>query len=387
MTMKSAKKNISAENEYVVTNVQNTAAAKNNNVSNFRTNQVIKVAKDNFYDETDRKHNETNIEVPLSELVRLGYLEDQYYNKQYIDAHIKIHIKILNSRPYPNDNDWATKWARDVRLADQTNYIFLVSFPANPNDETHQDGKYEEYYYYIDENHAANDYSSEKMEHAGSFIIDLSDYLREENFNDALLADISFQALQTLANTNATNIAALQQNKLDKVLDKASSFLITNSSKEVNTTQKIGNVDINGKLYDNNSLATNRIVRTNANGILYGSTDIPTSVIKHSDALSGLGLGANSFQSSINEAISTKFTNLYSSTLTQYLLKSEIDSEIWGASGFLTLRNAESDANKRALKLGDYIYQNLYGNFYTKTQIDSMIARISDLTTQTLEIL
>lgn len=386
MTIKNTRKNISAEDEFIVTNVTNTAATKANNKSNFSTNQKLKIKKEKFYDETNRYTTQPEIEIPLSELVRLGYLEDNYYNKNYIDAHIKIHIKILQSRPYPNDNNWAKKWAADVRIADQTNYIFLVAFPSNPNSETHQDGGYEEYYYYIDESHAEGDYSSEKMESAGSFIIDLSDYLREENFNDALEADTSFITLVGRMDTAEDDIDDLEENKLDNTIANKNAILVTDNNGQISGIGKLGNIDKNGKLYSNTSLAPSKIVITDSNGIITGTDSIATTKVVNTAALdssNGLNLPANSTQALINSTINSKFKTLYNTDLNNYLLKSDIKAEIWGVSGFKTLQ----DQDHTTTKLGDYIYNYLNNNYYNKSYIDNTLATLQELQMDTLDIL
>lgn len=89
MTIKNTKKNISAEPEHIVTNVVNKNSAPPQNatqgVGNFSQNLAIEITRENFYNEENRDQRVTTIIIPLSELVRIGHLQDQYYTKNDIE--------------------------------------------------------------------------------------------------------------------------------------------------------------------------------------------------------------------------------------------------------------------------------------------------------------
>ena len=99
MTIKNTKKNISAEPEFVVTDVEteekNQDSNSQQNKNNFQKDIGIKIIAECFYDEEDYKRKVLKeIIIPISELVRLEYLKDKYYDKAHIDSnyYTKTHI-------------------------------------------------------------------------------------------------------------------------------------------------------------------------------------------------------------------------------------------------------------------------------------------------------
>lgn len=90
MTIKNIKKNISAEPEHIVTNVVNKDSNPTQNATqgtgNFTKNLAIEITRENFYDEENKDQRVTTIIVPLSELVRIGHLQNQYYTKTEIEG-------------------------------------------------------------------------------------------------------------------------------------------------------------------------------------------------------------------------------------------------------------------------------------------------------------
>ncbi len=90
MTIKNIKKNISAEPEHIVTNITNENVNPSQNATqgsgNFNKNLAIEITRENFYDEENRDQRVSTIIIPLSELVRIGYLQNQYYTKADIET-------------------------------------------------------------------------------------------------------------------------------------------------------------------------------------------------------------------------------------------------------------------------------------------------------------
>ena len=380
MTIKNTKKNISAENEYIITKVANTAPTKDNNVSNFKTDQKIKFTKEKFYKDGDKESaTALTATIPLTELVRLGYLENNYYTKDYIDAHIKLHYEILQSMP----NMTNKQWAESVRSAQKQNYIFLVPFSTNyegdNNSETDQDGFFMEYFYYVDENDST--YASEKMERIGSTKINLTAYLETANLNSELLNANNFTNLKSQSDTNKNNITALETSKVNVHQSTASGILVTNGNGDVVTASNIDKSKIAG--FSN----SNEILITDSNNKISTSETLLSDKIINEDPLGSINSQANVTQSTINGLINSKIGTIQSN-MNNYELKSDLREDVWGESGFASLQDMEpNDSAYKDVALGDYIYQHLYNNFYTKSEIDWLIGSLDVLQLSTLNIL
>lgn len=380
MTIKNTKKNVSAENDNVVYNVTSVTPQATTNTDNFAADQTITITYFNFFDDEAIEDGDTptqaTITVPVSELVRLGYLEENYYDKDYIDARVTPHFEVLQSVP----NKTPKQWAQDVREANKTNYIFLVPFGNNPSweennddpDEQFQEGGFEEYFYTVEDNQDGTpNLATEKMEKKGSFKLDLTGYLLESNFNSALEADNSHQALVTRMDNAEDDIEDLQNNKLDKTNSNynANAFLLTNGSKAIITDIKVGRISSAGKLLNSSGQSdAEKILVSDNQGNIVGSQYLQTSQIQNANALSKkINTQANALQSTINTNIDNLFDTLYNTDLPTYLLKSEIYNEIWGTGGFKTQQAAEVDNALRNMKLGDYIYDFIYKHFSENT--------------------
>lgn len=424
MTMKNLRNNISAEKGEIVKDIKitNPTPTKQNNTSNFSSNQTVQVTFMDFYEETNSPRQGDTLTIPLSELVRLGYLQDKYYvksdlytktqidnnfykksetySKSEIDAHVRLHYEVLSAKP----NMTNKQWAASVRQANKQNYIFLIPFSTDyendGDDQTDQEGYYIEYFYSIEDGDST--YATEKMERKGSTRINLKGYLQITNLDTELqnLAGASSSShYKTLTNqvaTNKTDIANLKTDKVNVSQSVANGILTTDSSKKVQVSSTItknkisdfshdhGNINNEGKM----SLA-NGILITDANKLITAVSNISSSKVVHPSSLSSLQTNSNASFSTIVSAIDTAIGDLKLKTdnLELFELKSDLRADVWGSSGFLSLQDAETDSAKKAMKLGDYIYQHLYGNFYTKSEIDSKIASVNELQMQTLEIL
>ena len=73
MTIKNLRNNISAEKGEIVKDIKitNPTPTKQNNVSNFSSNQTVQVTFMDFYEETNSPRTGDTLTIPLSELVRL----------------------------------------------------------------------------------------------------------------------------------------------------------------------------------------------------------------------------------------------------------------------------------------------------------------------------
>lgn len=371
MTIKNTLINISAEDGELVTNIENTAPTKTNSKSNFSTNQKLKITFFDFYEE-DNEPREVTISIPTSELVRLGYLQENYYTKQEVytktevDAHIKLHYEVLTSI-----NELPT--AAQVKQQGKTNYIYLVPFSPNEEGTTgvEQEGYFNEYIYMIDD-----DGTNERMEKVGSTKIDLRPYLKIADLNSELLNCSNFITVQNDVNT-------LKTSKVDVQQSVANGVLVTGSDKKVKvateiTTNQIENLGV-----------ANGFVTTNANKKIQAiSTTIPSTKITNG-ALEHIGTGKDTSQSDINSSFDNNIGNLQGrvsnleSNEDLYELKSEVQNDIWGTTG-LILQTNPSPVGK---KLGEYVYDYLEAYYYNKETIDSTIANLSDLQQSTINIL
>ena len=372
MTIKNTKKNISAENGEIVQNLAITTPSKANAKSNFSNNQKVTITFMDFFEEGNQPRS-VSVNIPTSELVRLGYLEDQYYTKAQVDAKIKLHYEVVNAVPT----------AASVRQAEKTNYIFLVPFSpdtesSNSSDQ-YQEGHFIEYMYVIDDNG-----QNERMERIGSTKLDLTPFLKIVNLDSELLNSSNFTDLKSQSDTNKTDIATLQTSKVNVKQNTANGILTTNSSKNVVVSSSIDKSKISG------FSTANSILTTDSNKQISTAATLSTSKIINEAALSNINSPLNANQSAINTKIDLKIGDLVSEVqnLDNYELKSDLKADVWGTNGFITLQNAEpSNSPNKNLKLGDYIYQHLYSNFYTKTEIDTLIGTLVQLQQQTLSIL
>lgn len=371
MTIKNTLINISAEDGELVTNIQNTNPTKANSKSNFSTNQKLKITFFDFYEE-DNEPREVTISIPTSELVRLGYLQENYYTKQEVytktevDAHIKLHYEVLTSI-----NELPT--AAQVKQEGKTNYIYLVPFTPDEEGTTdvEQEGHFNEYIYMIDD-----DGTNERMEKIGSTKIDLRPYLKIANLNSELLNCSNFTTLQNDVNT-------LKTSKVDVQQSVANGVLVTGSDKKVKVATEITTSQIE-KLG-----VANGFVTTDANKRIQAiSTTIPSTKILNG-ALTYIETSADTNQSIINTKFDSNIGDLKGrvSTLESnedlYELKSEVQGHIWGTTGLIQQTNP-SPTNK---KLGEYVYDYLEAKYYKKDYIDDTIACLADLQQNTIDIL
>lgn len=206
MTIKNSKKNISAEPGDIVLDVTSNTLTTESANSNYSEDFILTITQQDFINETNQSHYKT-ITIPASELVRLAYLEDQYYDKQEIenirrlyytineikanyydktetDSKIKIHFDVRNSLP-------STSSAK-------TNYIYLI--PFEEGDADYQEGAYREYVYLESQN---------TFEMIGSTKIDLSPYLKLADLNVELAKTTNFKNLKNNVTTNSNNISSL----------------------------------------------------------------------------------------------------------------------------------------------------------------------------------
>ena len=132
MTIKNTFKNVSAEDGDIVIRVtSSTPTTNNNDNANFTADQRLTITSFDFYEEGNEP-TYNYIDIPLSQLVRLKYLQDNYWDKDHsysrdeIDAHIKLHYKVLSTSEAQTVLAMTKKqWAQSVREANQTNYIFF----------------------------------------------------------------------------------------------------------------------------------------------------------------------------------------------------------------------------------------------------------------------
>ena len=401
MTIKNTKKNISAEPGDIVidvtsntpSSVKQTSAVietSNSNNKNFTQDLKLTIKLQDFFNEENIAHTK-DITIPLSQLVRKGHLEANYYDKtnsyskDEIDNKIKLHFEVWPSTTPPT---LAQVKARE----NYENYIFLVPYVSDydndNNNDTIQEGGYREYAYVKNGN-------TESIEQIGSIQIDLTPFLKTTDLDTALnalataTASSTYKTLVTQVNTNKTNITTLTNDKADKLQANANAFVTTGSDKKIASQTKIGNIDINGKLYNNTTALANKILTTNSNGLIVGSDNLDSSKIINANALNlKINTIQNTAQSTINANIDNVLNTLYTTDLPKYLLLSNIKTEIWGTAGFKSLQDAEAnDSPNKTKKLGDYIYTYLSNTFYTKTEINDKIASLEALQTQTLAIL
>ena len=356
MTIKNTLINISAENGDLVTNVESINASKETDKSNFKEDQKLKITFHDFYEE-DNESWSREITIPVSELVRLAYLQDNYYTKSEVytktevDAHIKLHYEVLTSI-----NELPT--AAQVKQQGKTNYIYLVPFSPDNEGETdiEQEGHFIEYIYM-----EKDDGTNATMEKIGSTKIDLTPYLKIAELNSELLNCSNFTTVQSDVNT-------LKSSKVDVQQSVANGVLVTGSDKKVKVATEITTNQIE-KLG-----VANGFVTTDANKKIQAiSTTIPSTKITN-DALENIGTVNNTSQSDINSSFDSNIGNLKGrvSTLEEnedlYELKSDVQTDVWGTTG-LILQTNPSPTGK---KLGEYVYEYLTANYYTQTYINQV---------------
>lgn len=91
MTIKNRKKNISAEPGDIVIDVTKNTLTKTNNNSNFSNNLILTIKQQDYINETNTPHTKT-IEIPMSEVVRLAYLQNNYYDKTSADTKFGVTV-------------------------------------------------------------------------------------------------------------------------------------------------------------------------------------------------------------------------------------------------------------------------------------------------------
>lgn len=228
MTIKNTRKDISSEPGDIVLSIsKNTPALKNGNANeNYSTNLILTLVKQDQYGEVvdEDSYQEAveenswdlnydgkdiasynvpsaqRITIPLSELVRLKYLENQYYNKttsddRYytkteVDNKIKPTYMVVNSVPELSI----------VKRDGLENYTFLV-----PDENPDEHNYFIEYRYIIDENG-----NNERIEQVGSTRVNLSDYVTNDEFgplsDDVSLLTSRVDVIETNINTNELEI-------------------------------------------------------------------------------------------------------------------------------------------------------------------------------------
>ena len=380
MTIKNIKKNVSAEDEMLVTKAEITNATISvEQNANYDKDRSVKFTIENFFDETNRKTQTATLVVPLKELVRIGFLTANYYTKtnvdsiisdltDYINNKVKLKFEIVSSIP-------SVATAREKQ-----NYIFLKPFNANEDDpEIYQEGDYIEYIY---------NQATQTVEEVGSTRIDLRPYLTQAKLDSALLNSSEYTGTKTQVNTNKTNITSLQNSKVDKAQSTNNGILTTDGSGNVQVSSTIqkskisdfshahGPIDNTGHIGN----ASGKIIVTTTDGLLSAANTINASQVM---------IGNNTVESTIT-SMNTSINNMFNTpgALTLYELKADLRNDVWGSGGFKSLQDAEpANSSSKNMKLGDYIYQHLYANFYTKSEINNMIQNITSLQNQILGIL
>lgn len=155
--IKNQKRTVSAENEFVVVDVQ--SSTEDNDF-------VLTVVKKNQWaSEKDDISENAKIKIPLSGYVLKSYLENNYFNKDEIHAMININkLKIYflhNENELPTVND---------DLFGDTSYIFFVEKTGASGSDYFDE-------YMFDENNG-------RYELIGNTQIDLSNYIQLDEFND-----------------------------------------------------------------------------------------------------------------------------------------------------------------------------------------------------------
>ena len=286
----------------------------------------------------------------------------------YINNKVKLKFEIVSSIP-------SVATAREKQ-----NYIFLKPFNANEDDpEIYQEGDYIEYIY---------NQATQTVEEVGSTRIDLRPYLTQTKLDSALLNSSEYTGTKTQVNTNKTNITSLQNSKVDKAQSTSNGILTTDGSGNVQVSSTIqkskisdfshthGPIDNTGHIGN----ASGKIIVTTTDGLVTATDTIAASKVM---------MGNNTVENTIT-SMNTSINNMFNTpgALTLYELKADLRDDVWGSGGFKSLQDAEpANSSSKNMKLGDYIYQHLYANFYTKSEINNMIQNITSLQNQILGIL
>lgn len=347
MTIKSQGQNVSAEID--VTTLFDIEILPVDAIETGAEITSVKLTRRDFHDSIDGTGRYNNDPHP-----RYVDLMDIFYTEREINEKIKMHVVLYEDYEHlPQTN---------AKISDgKDNYIYLVPFTDT---EDVKEGIYKEYiwaqitdstkYRGGEAHHNDNIVNGihYNYEAIGSTEIDL-EWVRTH-----------LDALDDITDAHEQSIIDLNTNKADKLQTNANAFVTTGNDKKITSRAKIGNIDIDGKLYTGSAVDKSKILTSDSStGIIKGVENLSSLLIINSTALTNIdnSLSAGSTQSDINAKINNKFNTLYNTTLTNYLLKSEIKDEIWGTqnSGFRKLQ----DQDHTTTKLGDYIYSHLYNNF------------------------
>ena len=406
MTIKNTKKNISDEEGIVIVDVNKNTLTINNTTKNFNNAFELTFGFQDWQNEDaweKRENNETynnnssykwntntnsylkKLSLPTNELVRLAHLEQDYFNKAYIqenyydktevDNKIKLHFYVWTTTTPPTVAQ-VKALVTNGTIPSFDNYIFLVPYGTNYNtddsDETFQEGLYREFVYVKKGN-------TESMEEVGSVKLDLTPYLKIINLDSELTKlstteNSGYKALVDQVAQNKTDITK----KVDKAQSNANHFVITNGSKNIATQEKIGNIKIDGALYSGTTKQTDKILRTNSStGVIEGTDYLTTAKIRSASALTGqITATANiTTQDNINSSINNKLQTL-NNNFSNYLKIEDIKTQIWGTvENRMVAKQNQTSSPINTYKLGDFIDYLLYdsGDFYTAEDVDDII--------------
>lgn len=406
MTIKNTKKNISDEEGIVIVDVNKNTLTINNTTKNFNNAFELTFGFQDWQNEDvweKRENNETynnnssykwntntnsylkKLSLPTNELVRLAHLEQDYFNKAYIqenyydktevDNKIKLHFYVWTTTTPPTVAQ-VKALVTNGTIPSFDNYIFLVPYGTNYNtddsDETFQEGLYREFVYVKKGN-------TESMEEVGSVKLDLTPYLKIINLDSELTKlstteNSGYKALVDQVAQNKTDITK----KVDKAQSNANHFVITNGSKNIATQEKIGNIKIDGALYSSSTKQKDKILKTNSStGVIEGTDYLTTAKIRSASNLTGqITATANTTtQDNINSSINNKLQTL-NNNFSNYLKIEDIKTQIWGTvENRMVAKQNQTSSPINTYKLGDFIDYLLYdsGDFYTAENVDDII--------------
>lgn len=92
MTIKNSGRNISAEPGDIVLDVTSNTLTKQDNNSNFANNLILTIKQQDFINEANQSHTKT-LTIPMSEVVRLAYLQNNYYDKTQSDTRYNVTVE------------------------------------------------------------------------------------------------------------------------------------------------------------------------------------------------------------------------------------------------------------------------------------------------------
>ena len=369
MTIKHTKKDIGSEDQKAVVGIAKSGGSVDSNTKNFSNDLVIKLkTQDQYREEGEEDTNPgrdltivtssasaDKITIPLASLVRQEHLTQNYYTKSQIDAHVKPSYQILQSTN-------ALPTAAQIRQNENQNVIYLVPIEDS---ETGDIEFYEEYMYVIE----GTDTSTEKVEKIGSTKVDLSQYLRRDEMSSTYVE--TSKIADNLTTNDASYVLSAKQGKA------------LNDGK-ANTQHNHGIINYNGTT----SEVRSGILTTNSMGTIQLNSQLQAVKIISLNNYTNIDSSQYDDLETILGKINTKLADIttISNSLSNYLLKSEIYTEIWGtnANGFNSMQTAEANNSaSKNYKLGDYIYSKVY----TKSDIDTLIGTLAQLQQQTLNIL